>query len=183
MNRKGKLELEIMIFLILLLGVSALIFGLIHFGIISVRPGVEQVLVLNTEFLPLGRGGSLAIPQFQFCNWVDQSYRCLNPQNSFNFGDQVHFMLMVESSTYQGGVKLIENYQVLSPSGKVVLDAETKNDFNFELNSKKDTEKIYLQDYFIINPGGEAGTYTLNLIMYNPLLDKKVTLTKNFEVR
>jgi hypothetical protein len=182
-NKQGKLETEILIFLILLLGVSAIIFGLVHFGVISVKPGVEQVSVLNTEFLPMGRGGSLTIPSFQFCGWIDQTYQCLDPRESFRFGEPVRFKFIADSSTYQGAVKIVENYQVVSPSGKIVLEAESKNDFNFELNSKKPLESLSFQDYFVINPGGEVGIYTLNLILYNPLIDKKVTLTKNFEVK
>ena len=182
-NKKARLELEILSFMIAIVLISALIFWLVHLGIVEVKPGAETVSVLNMEFLPLGRGGELAIADFKFCGWVDEAYRCFDPKESFSFGEPVRFTLAVESSTFEGQVKLVENYQVVAPSGKVILEAEAKDNFNFELSSRNSRERISFKDYFIINPGAEAGTYTLSLIMYNPLIDKKVTLSKSFEVK
>lgn len=180
-NKKAKIELEILIFMIIILLVSGAIFGMIRAGILSVRPGAEQVSVLNTEFIPFNREGSLALKNFNFCAWVDEQYVCADPRSAFSFGEAVRFTFGVESSPYNGAIKLVENYQVVSPSGKVILEAEDKSSFNFDLKSNKATELVSFKDYFIIN-SGESGTYTLNLIMYNPLLDKRVTLTKEFEV-
>lgn len=180
--KQGKIELEILIFVIIILAVSGTIFGLIRAGIINVRPGTEQVSVLNAEFIPFVREGTLAINTFQFCGWVDGQYNCFDPRSTFAFGEAIRFTFVVESSPYNGLIKLVENYQVTSPSGRVVLEAEDISNFNYELQSSKSTEKVSFKDYFTINAGGEAGTYTINLIMYNPLLDKKVTLTKMVEV-
>ena len=65
-NKHGKIELEILI-LIIILVVSGIISGLIQAGILNVRPGMEQVSVLNAEFIPFTREGTLAISTFQFC--------------------------------------------------------------------------------------------------------------------
>jgi hypothetical protein len=181
-NKKAKIELEILIFLIIILVISGTIFALIRAGIISVRPGTEQVSVLNTEFIPLAREGSLAIKDFQFCGWVNNQYACIEPRSEFSFNEPVRFTFQVESSAYNGYIKLVENYRVTAPSGSVVLEAEDKSNFNYDLKSSKVTEKVSFKDYFTIN-GGETGTYTLNLIIYNSLLDKRVTLTKTFEIQ
>jgi len=182
LNRKAKVELEILIFLIIILIISGIIFGLIRAGILSVRPGTEQVSVLNTEFIPLVREGSMGIKDFKFCGWVDEQYACIDPKSSFAFNEAVRFTFKVESSPYNGYIKLVENYRVTAPSGSIVLEAEDKSNFNYDLKSSKSTEEVSFKDYFTIN-GGETPTYTLNLIMYNPLLDKRVTLTKEFEIK
>jgi len=181
-SKKGKLELEILIILIIILLISGTLFGLIRAGIITVKGGESQVEVLNSEFIPFVREGSVSVENFQFCGWVEQDYSCVDPRSSFAFGEPVRFAFVVQSSPYNGYVKLVENYRVVAPSGNVVLEAEDKSNFNFDLQSSKNIESISFKDYFTIN-SGETGTYTINLIMYNPLLDKKVTLSKNFEIK
>ncbi|MEK6938182.1 MAG: hypothetical protein AABX04_04015, partial [Nanoarchaeota archaeon] len=149
-NKHGKIELEILIFVIIILVVSGIIFGLIRAGILNVRPGMEQVSVLNAEFIPFTREGTLAINTFQFCGFVDEQYGCFDPRSTFGFGEAIRFTFVVESSPYNGLIKLVENYRVTAPSGKTVLEAEDTSNFNYELKSSKPTEKVSFKDYFTI---------------------------------
>ena len=76
----------------------------------------------------------------------------------------------------------MENYQVKSSEGTVLLSAETKDSFYFKGTSKKDSEIVYVKDYFTVFEGAETDDYTLDIVIENPLLGKETTLTKKFSV-
>lgn len=182
MNKKGNLIPELLISMILVVVTSAVIFFLVQQGIIQVKAENSQEQILNAEFLPYGKEGSVVVKDFKLCSFVDTNYNCLAEKENFDFGEEVHLVFLAESSTYNGQIMLLENYRIKSPSGTVLIDVDQKKSFNFELSSAKDKELVAFKDYFIINPGQESGEYTLELVVENPLLEKKATLSKFFMI-
>lgn len=182
MNKKAKGVTELLIMLIMIVLTSGIVLLLVQSGIIEVKAENEQVPLLNTEFIPMGRGGTLAVKEFSFCGYVDEQYNCLGESDIFLPGDAVYFRFVAESSTYNGDVMVAENYRLKSPSGKVLLDVSQKENFHFNMQSNNDVESVTFKDYFTLSEDAETGTYTLELVLDNPLLGKRVTQTESFEV-
>jgi hypothetical protein len=184
MNKKGKVAVELLIMLVTIVITSAIIFMLVQADVIKVKPGNADVNVLNTEFIPMGREGFLAIRDFTFCDFISEDYQCTAPGENFAFalGNAVHFRFVVESSTYNGDIKLIQNYRIKDPNGNLLLDVDEKNNFHFDIKSDERKELITFKDFFYIGEELPEGIYTLELIISNPLLDKKTTQIKTFEV-
>lgn len=169
-----------MIFLVLAVLISATILFLVKSGVIKTKDSGAEISVLNTEFLPIGRSGTLVLKQFDFCGYVDENYDCVRPGDLFYLGDSVYFRFVVESSSSNNEIFLIENYRLLSPSGKILLDVNEEENFYFNLPSNKNKEEINFKDFFIIGPEEETGEYTFELFLENPSIGKKITLTKHF---
>ena len=180
MNKKGSVIIEIMIFLVALVFLSATILFLVKSGVIKTKSSSEEINVLNTEFLPMGRGGTLVLKQFQFCVNVDKSLNCLNEINSFERGENVYIRFVVESSIYNGEVLIVRNYRMKNPEGEVILEVDETNNYNFAAKSNRETEKITVADYIPTMDNSPEGEYTLDLIVENPLLNKKVTTSNQF---
>ena len=181
LNTDGNVALKILSILVIAVITSILVLISVRTGIISVKAEHEPVDVLNVRFLPLQNSGNIGIKEFSFCASVDEQFNCL-PKNRFNFGEEVHFKYVIESTVFDGQVMIVKNYRVRSPSGQLLLDAESKDNFYVDVRSEKRTETVTFKDYFTILGVGESGDYALELIIENPLLDKKTTLTEKFEV-
>ena len=185
MNKYASIT-EFMVLLIMIVLTSATVLFLVKSGVVSVRADGEvdgrEVQILDVEFIPIGREGTLAIKQFQFCDSVDELYNCVGEKDTFKIGDEIHFRFVVESSTSNGEVRLVENYRLKSPSGEVLLEVDEESNYHLNLESAKKQELITFKDYFIVNPGSEEGKYTLELVMENVLLNKKSTLIKTVMV-
>lgn len=179
MNKKASIT-EFLVLLIMIVLTSATVLFLVKTGVVSVRADTEEVSVLDTEFIPMGREGYLAIKEFQFCGSVDELYTCIGEKDTFKIGEEVHFRFVVESSTSNGEVMLVENYRLGGPDGKIILDVDTKNNYNYNLQSKERKQEVYFKDYIISERGDPVGTYAVEFLIENPLLNKKVTLTKEF---
>ncbi len=179
MNTHGASMVEFLVLLIMIVLTSATVLFLVKTGIVAVRADGEEVSVLDTEFIPIGREGYLAIKEFQFCEKVDELYNCVGEEDMFNIGEEVHFRFVVESSVSNGEVMLVENYRLKGPSGEVLLEVSEDSNYHLGLESNKKKELIYFKDYFIVNEGSDHGEYTIDLIIENLLLNKKTTLTKN----
>ena len=182
MNKRGKVITEILVMMIVIMLTSAIILFLVQSGLITVKAEGEQAPVLNTEFIPLGREGYLAVKDFKFCIYVDENYNCLLEKDSFFQGDEVHLFFVVESTAAGGKIMLIENYRLKDPSGKVLVDIDAKNNYHFEMSSKDKQEIVSFKDYFTLADDAGPGEYTLELVLENPLLNKKITLSKTFLV-
>ncbi len=186
MNKSGKVITEILVMMVVIVLTSAIILFLVQSGLITVKAEGEQPQVLNTEFIPLGREGYLTITDFKFCIFIDENYNCIlekdGLKDGFFLGDEVHFFFVVESTTANGEVMLIENYRIKDPIGKVLIDIDAKNNYHFEMSSKDKQETVSFKDYFTLADNSEPGEYTLELILENPLLNKKTTLIKSFQV-
>lgn len=180
MKKNGKIAIEILIMLVTVVVTSGIIFLLIQGGAIKVKSDNSQVNVLNTEFIPMGREGYLAIRDFTFCQYIDETYQCVGPGNNFDLGGDVYFRFVVESSVYNGNINLIKNYRITGPDGTVLLDVDEKNNFDFAQKSDEDKEFITFKDYFFVGEDLQEGEYTLDLIVENPLLNKKSTFSQKF---
>lgn len=181
-NKQGKALIELLVILVVMVITSSVVLILVNAGVISVKAEHEPVSVLNAEFIPVGRAGHLAVKEFSFCETIDDNYICINEKNRFTFNDEVYFKFILETSTFDGEVLVIKNYRLRSPSGELLIDVDAKDNFFFELKSSKQTELITFKDFFIILNDGETGEYTLELVLENPLIDKRTTLVKKFEV-
>ncbi len=182
MNTKAQTT-QILVLLILVVFTSAVLLLLINSGIVSVRADANSEQILNTEFLPFGREGTLVIRDFQFCTSISEKYDCIQETDSFHRPESIHFRFVVESTTLQNQILLVENYRVKDALGKVVLEVDHQNDFHFEKRTSDSIEQVYFKDFIVSNAEDTPGTYTLELFVENPLLTKKATLIKEFGLR
>lgn len=180
-SHQGNIAVKILSILVVAVITSVLVLVLVKTGIISVKGEHEPVEVLNMEFLPLRNVGNIDVKEFSFCQSVDETFNCI-AKSSFNFGEQVHFKYLVESAVFDGQVMVVKNYRIKSPSGQLLLDADSKDNFYVDVRSRKPAETITFKDYFTLLGTGETGEYTLELIIENPLIQKKATVVKKFEV-
>jgi hypothetical protein len=182
MNKRGKAVVEILVLLIVVVTTSVVVLLLVKGGVLSVRADAGDQPILNTEFIPFGRGGSLVIKEIKFCSYVDEEFNCLRELKDFTIGSDVHVWVLVESSPYDGNVMLVSNYQIKNPSGEIVLEVDESNNFHFDLISD-DVEPVVFTNYFTTANGASLGEHTLNIIIENPLLNKKVIASRKFTLR
>lgn len=180
MNKTGKLAIRILILLIIITLTSAGMLLLVKTGVLSVKDSGESVL--NTEFIPYQRVGNLAIKDFKFCGDISANKTCIGKGPNFDVGGEVHFMFVVESTVYGGQVKLVENYRIKNSKGKILLEADSTDNFYFNLASSAKTEKILFTDYFTMSFDDPAGEYVLELLISNAVLNKKAKLVKKFKL-
>ncbi len=183
MNKKASVLIEILIFLVAAVFLSATILFLVKSGIIQTKSSYEEVSVLNTEFLPMGRGGTLVLKQFDFCGYIDENLNCLNKMDSFERGENVYIRFVVESSVYNGDVLIVRNYRMKNPNGDVILEVDETNNFNFAAKSNRESEKVTIADFIPTMDNYPEGEYTVDLIVENPLLNKKVTGSSKFMLK
>jgi len=164
-NKKGKVATELLIMLITVVVTSAIIFLLVQAGVLTVKMEAEQTSVLNTEFIPMGREGSLAVKDFKFCGFVDSDYNCIAESEEFYLGSEIHFIFIIESSTSNGDITVVENYRIKGPEGNILLDVDERNNFNFDIISKEKQELITFKDFFVVGEELVEGEYTLELFI------------------
>ncbi len=174
--------IELIILFIVVVVTSALVLFLVKTNVITVRSDVEQEPLLNAEFLPYGREGSLTIRDFHFCRNVDEQFQCVNPRTAFALDEPVHFRFTLETTPVNGEVMVIKNYRIKAPDQMVLLDVDDSTRLQFDLQSNKENEVVYFKDYFVMVSGSALGEYTLDLVVENPLLDKKTILSQKFRV-
>src|SRR3989344_1402087 len=181
-DKKGRIEVELFIVLITIVVTSAVMLLLVKSGTIEVKDDVITEPVLNAEFLPAGREGFLAVKDFAFCGYVDEDLNCIGRQEEFGKTENVYVWFVVESTVTDGQVMLLRNYKMSNPLGEVVLQAEQKNGYNFELSSSRNKENVVFGEFFVLGEDAIIGEYTLDIILEDLLLEKKITLTKKFMV-
>ncbi|PIN87546.1 hypothetical protein COV12_03300, partial [Candidatus Woesearchaeota archaeon CG10_big_fil_rev_8_21_14_0_10_32_24] len=164
LNKNGTLAIQLLTFLVVAVLSSALMLILIQTGTLSVRAG-NQPSLLDTEFIPVGRQGTIAVTRFDFCRSVDEKLNCVGKTDKFNVNQEIHFRFVVESTTSYGQIQIVENYRVKDANGNIILNADTNDDFYFDIESDQTKELITINDYFVM---GEPGKYTLELIVKNP---------------
>jgi hypothetical protein len=175
LNKKGKVITELLVMGILVVVISAVILGLIQSGVLMVRAEGPDVDVLNTEFIPLARTGSLVVKDFGFCRFVDADYNCVNKLKKFPLGSDVHFSFVVESSESEGEVVIIQNYKVKGPDGRLLLDVNDEQNFI-------GAGELKFKEYFVTSPALAEGEYSIELIVENPLIGKKARIIKTVEL-
>lgn len=181
-NKKGFSLIEFLISLIMVTLVSGTIFWLTYAGVIPVKMEEEKLLMPLGEMLPFYSEKVLEISEFKFCQSVDQFYQCQNESDKFKLGQYVTFRFKVRTETVYNQIKLVENFRVIAPNTEVVYEAKEENKFVFQAESKKNEENILFKDFFYLKEDFPSGTYLLELIIENPLIEKKINLVKKFEV-
>ena len=180
MNKTASV-LELLLLLVVVVITSAVVLFLVQSGMISVK-AVSNEPILNTEFIPLGREGSINLQEIKLCEFVDKDFHCFNEKKSFVPGDKVYLVFLVESSAYNGQIMIVRNYRLRNFQGDVILDIDAKNNYNFDLQSPKEKEFVAFADYFTTGKDYLPGEYTIDVILENPLLMKKITSSKKFTV-
>ncbi len=182
-EKKGSMVVEVLVFLVTIVLTSAVILVLVQKGILTVRAEQgEETSILNTEFIPFGRGGELQIIHIQFCGFVDEQFRCVDEKSTFSLGEEVYVLFQVESTSYEGDVMLARNYRVLNPSGNVVMEVEERNTYHIDVQTEKERETVVFSNFFKLPEDAERGEYLLDVIVENPLLEKKVTVRAPFTI-
>lgn len=182
MNKKAAGITELIVLLIVIVVTSAAMLLLVKFNIITLKTDGAQEPVLNAEFIPYAREGTLVIKEFSFCRSVDDAYNCLGGGAVFIFDEPVYYRFGVESSTFNGDIKIVKNYRIKGPTGEVLLEVGNDQQYQFDVSSNNDKETVLFKDYFVIPSGLPAGEYTLELVVENPLLTKTTTLAQKFVV-
>jgi len=182
MKKRGRIAVELLIILVVMVFTSALILVLVKSGVIEVRSDISSQPVLNAEFLPGGRIGSLVIINFEFCNFVDDEFNCFETKETFSKGENVYIRFLVESTTYNGDVLLVRNYEIRDPFGETVLQIDQSNSYSFEIEGREESERAVFADYFVLDEDATLGEYTLDIIVENPLLEKRITQSEKFRL-
>ncbi|NQV91706.1 hypothetical protein HQ489_04490 [Candidatus Woesearchaeota archaeon] len=178
LDKEGKIAVQLLTFLVVAVLSSAIMLTLVQTGVLSVRAD-NQPSLLDAEFIPVGRQGTLAIRSFDFCRSVDEKLNCVGKTEDFNINQEVHFRFVVETTTSYGQIQLVENYRIKDANGNIILNANTEDDFYFDLQTDQKQELVTIAEYFLIS---NPGDYTLELIIKNPYLGKETTLTERFDV-
>lgn len=181
-NSKGSVWLQVIVIVGVAALTTAIMLLLIHFDVLSPQAQEQQVNVLNAEFIPLERTGDLQIRQVDLCNYVDTKFNCYNKTELFQRDDNIYLRFLVESSVYQGEIMIARNYRVINPEGNIILDLEQQNSYTFRQESPKESQAVAFADYFTLGNNPQIGQYQIEIIVENPLLNKKVTIIKRFDV-
>lgn len=176
MNNKASVIVNIMVFLVIIVITSGILLLLLNVGVLKTKTSTENVL--NTEFLPGAREGTLGIASLQLCADV-VNYECIIEKDYFFTEDTVYFLAKVQTTSYNGEIQLIENYRLLSPSEKILVDADKKDNFHYALASNQN-EEVVITDSFSLGGNSEVGEYSLEFVIENPLLGKEITITRTF---
>lgn len=171
MNQYASAMIEFLVLLIVIVITSSVVLLLVQTGVLTVKAAGEEVSVLNTEFLPYSREAILTVKEVQFCERVEQ-FRCIQEKKTFHLGEKVEVLFLAESSTVDGEIYLRRNYRLTDPQGTVVLEMEEA--YPVQQRSSKQTELVAFTDSISTSPEAVPGEYTLEVIVENPLLQKKV---------
>jgi len=182
MNTKAAGMIELIVFLIIIVVTSATVLLLIKFNVVTVKTDSVSEPVLNAEFIPYAREGSLIVKEFQLCEYVDENYLCYAETSEFEFGQPVHFRFVVESTPYNGQLVVVKNYRIRGPNGEVLLDVGDEQRKQFDLRSMQKTEIVLFKDYFIVESGLPRGDYKMELVVENPLITKTAVVSRMFRI-
>ena len=181
MNPKANLALQIFLWLITIVVTAAVILLLVKYDVLAVNASSEEPIIAS-DFLPLGRGGSLSFVDIRFCQLVDENYVCYNEEENFISGDKVYVVFLAKTSNYEGTVTLSRNYRLINPLGKTIVEMDDKNEYSFSMDTNKDEETIVFSDYFLTTENYIPGEYILELLVKNPLLNKEIIAKKAFKL-
>ena len=181
-NKKASALVTALIFLIIIVLTSSAILVLVKSGFIEVKTEDSSKRILNTEFIPFDRAGSLVLRDLLFCDYVDEDLFCDQEREIFDEGDRVYVWFEVESSVINREISLRRNYRVRDPKGTTIFEADQKNSFEFSKMSNEENELVVFADYFTLSNEASEGQYAVDFIIENPLINKKVIATKMFRL-
>ncbi len=178
MNKKGGIIAQLLVLLIAVALVSAGMLLLIKFDILKVK-GASSESVLNTEFLPMGRQGILVIKEVEFCDFIDENLECSVLKDEFEQGDNIYVRFVIDTTVVDGAVIAKRNYRILDSSDKVVLQVDEANSLEYEQQTENDLQEIVFADYFTSDEF-IPGKHTVEIIIENPLISKRIISTQYF---
>ncbi|PIN73920.1 hypothetical protein COV20_02280 [Candidatus Woesearchaeota archaeon CG10_big_fil_rev_8_21_14_0_10_45_16] len=182
LSKKGGLLVQVLVVLIVIILTSGLILYLVSSGVLTPDPARAEVDILNAEFIPLERTGTLTIKEFDMCEFVDEELNCFHKTSEFQRGTNIYLRALVESTVFGGQLSVGRNYRVVDSQGKVILELEDTNqrDFDYDLEGTK--ENLAFSDTLFFEDEVPAGDYELQLIVENQLTMKQATLTRGFRL-
>ncbi len=181
-QERSAVPFDILLFLAIVVITSAVLLSLLSFGFITLKDQ-PPAQILNTEFIPFERDGTMVISTFEFCSSVDLAYACINPKDTFKFGEPIHFRILIQSDPVNNIIRLEENYRIKGPQNQIFLEIGDREAFQFEKTTGNDAQNVIIADSFTIDSDLPQGEYTLDLFIENPLLQKTTTLSRPFTVR
>ncbi|MDP3989577.1 MAG: hypothetical protein Q8Q01_00025 [archaeon] len=179
-QKKGGLVIQVLVLMVLVVISSSVLLFLINKGVITVKESGQTEPILQANFLPIARTGTVAVKEFAFCSDVNEDFECIGQRSLFQKGDKVHFKFVVETNPYGGDVIIFQNYRLINPNGVIILEAEDMNNYQYDARSDKTLEEIVFKDYIITEENDIPGTYRFELLVSNPLLEKDITVTEEF---
>ena len=171
MNKNGKVVVEILIFMIAVVMISAGVLFLIKTGFLNPQPENSEVNLLNTEFLPTGRDAGISLMEFDVCSYIQTNLFC-SKKDYFYTGETVFVRLIVGTSFTNGEAILDRKYTLLNSENQNILTLEASD--NYQISVGND-EPLMVTDEFILPEDLEEGTYLLDVLIENPLINKKVS--------
>ncbi len=178
--------LSLLVALIIVLATSAGVFFLVRTGVLPVAPqqqGQEERLILPIqEAVQLPKENALKITEIKLCEQVNLHLDCINEKTAFKRGETVYFTLLVETTVISNNVRLIANFGINDENGKPILAVEEQNEFPISAKSIGKTEQLRLQNSFTFEESDQPGAYILEIVVANPLINKKASKTKEFMI-
>ncbi len=178
MNKKGSI-IQVFVFLILVLLASGITLVLVQTDVISVKSGSGEN-VLNADFLPFYRQGELILKEIELCPYVNDDLTCDFSEEFYEPGSEIFIRFSVDTTPHNGYIMLVRNYRLLDPERKVILELDAKNNVDFEQQSVGEVETVTFVDKLATGFDYDEGEYTLDVIIENRLLDKKITAKETF---
>ncbi len=190
MNARGSVLIEVLVLLATVIATSIAVLLLVQFRVIDVSADAGVAgsdagkEVLNANFLPVAQEDAreesiLIVKDFMFCTGVDENFNCLGEKKNFMLGNTIHFVFRVETTAVQNKIALAQNYRLIDPKGRVVLDADEQKDFQVSRQTEENTATVRLKDYFIAGYEMREGEYLFELQLENPILNKRIKVVKN----
>lgn len=179
MNKKAFTAMEGVVVGIILLLIVTTMFLLSYLGVIPQRK-YENTEVLQADFIPYVREGKLVITDLKLCEALDAQKNCVNEKTTFTTPATVSVRAVVETTSTNGKVFLLENYVVRRADGTVVMAADS--DLPFEMDSQMDNQQVLFTDFFTVSESMPTGRYTFELIVKDQLMNREVTAVRELKV-
>ena len=180
-SNKGSVLVQVTVIVLVAALTTLVMLLLMNLGVFEEQPENEQVSLLNTQFIPLERGGDLQIRQIDFCKRVDTEFNCYTKTTSFVKGEDVYIRFLVETSAYQGQVLLVRNYRIVDPLGNVIQDLEQQNAYVYE-EATPNQRSVAFADKLTFFADDLVGEYAIEMVVESPLLDKRVAIVKRIMI-
>ncbi len=177
MNKKAQV-ITVLIFLVILVFLSAIILGLISAGILETKEESDEQ-ILNTQFLPVGEIIDLSIKELKFCGRIDTKLNCIGEGNVYGRGQTVYLYVVVSTPSIGSSSDITRRYQITAPSGETLLSFD-QSDHSPISQQILGRGLAVFTDYFITPLDAELGQYRLELLVEEK--ERKATLLTEFHL-
>ena len=143
--------------------------------------GIFFILFISVTYLFFSNKSTLELKEFSTCKTISEDYVC-SEKNVFNFGDKIMLLFIVESSSKDGQINLIENYVVRNTKREIIYDSSSKESFELNIKTDKKKESVSAVDAFFVHGSDEYGEYEVELTVKNPIFEKEIKEIKTFMI-